>query len=248
MRLIRFAPAVLLAASVFAVGGASVAEAGQVPLAFAAHNGDGHGDHGDDDDGDDAKKAQSELDVLAKDCSKSKLPPHDGFQKAPACSSAVFGEISDAAKNPSLLFVDFPDKVKEGEGFTLKISSRNLVRDRFLGAAAGGYYLETSLLNDDGLQRGHFHVSCRVLGSDDEAPVPDLVPQFFKAVEDGKGGAKPDTVKIEVPGKNADGKDLFKKKDLVQCAAWAGDGSHRIPMMERASQNPAFDAVRFKVN
>ena len=39
----------------------------------------------------------------------------------------------------------------------------------------------------------------------------------------------------------------FKKGDLVQCAAWAGDGSHRTPMMQRANQTPAFDAVRIKV-
>jgi hypothetical protein len=33
----------------------------------------------------------------------------------------------------------------------------------------------------------------------------------------------------------------------AQCASWAGDGSHRIPMMERANQNPAFDTARIQV-
>lgn len=32
------------------------------------------------------------------------------------------------------------------------------------------------------------------------------------------------------------------------CAVWAGDGSHRIPMMERANQTPAIDVVRIRVN
>src|SRR3712207_8007833 len=32
-----------------------------------------------------------------------------------------------------------------------------------------------------------------------------------------------------------------------QCAVWAGDGSHRIPMMERANQTPAFDTTRIEV-
>ena len=50
------------------------------------------------------------------------------------------------------------------------MSTRNLVRDRFLGAAAGGYYLESSFLNDEGLQRGHFHTACRILPNTDEAP------------------------------------------------------------------------------
>ena len=33
----------------------------------------------------------------------------------------------------------------------------------------------------------------------------------------------------------------------AQCAAWAGDGSHRAPMMQRANQTPAFDSVRIRV-
>lgn len=184
---------------------------------------------------------------LARDCANSKLPPHDGFERAPACVTTAFGEVSDAARNPSLLIVDAPRKVQHGRGFSFKVSTRNLVRDRFLGAAQGGYYLETSLLNADGLQRGHFHVGCRVLDDQNVAPVADAAPAFFKAVEDGKGGAAPDTVTINVPGKSDDG-PLFQDGDLVQCAAWAGDGSHRIPMMERANETPAFDAVRIKVN
>jgi hypothetical protein len=33
----------------------------------------------------------------------------------------------------------------------------------------------------------------------------------------------------------------------AQCASWAGDGSHRVPMMQRANQTPAFDVVRIQV-
>jgi hypothetical protein len=32
------------------------------------------------------------------------------------------------------------------------------------------------------------------------------------------------------------------------CAVWAGNGSHRIPMMERANQTQAIDVVRIRVN
>lgn len=188
------------------------------------------------------------LEPLATDCSNSQLEPHTGFQVAPACSPTGFGEISDAEKNPQLLIVGTPSRIKAGKDFTLKVSTRNLVRDRFLAAAQGGYYLESSLLNEDGLQRGHFHVACRVLESHSAAPAdPEAVPEFFKAVEDGGGSAEADTVKITVPGKKADGTNTFKYGQLVQCAAWAGDGSHRIPMMERANQTPAFDAVRLRV-
>ena len=65
------------------------------------------------------------------------------------------------------------------------------------------------------------------------------VPAFFVATEDSRGGREPDTVTINVPGLPTAG--------LAQCASWAGDGSHRIPMMERANQTPALDAVRIQV-
>jgi hypothetical protein len=98
--------------------------------------------------------------------------------------------------------------------------------------------VESSILKD-GLVRGHFHTACRVLSSTKVAPAPDPVPDFFVATEDSKGGATPDVVTINVPG--------IKNAGLEQCSSWAGDGSHRIPMMERANQTPAFDSVRITV-
>jgi hypothetical protein len=150
-----------------------------------------------------------------------------------------FGEVGEADKNPSLLITDSPNTVKAGEDFTISVSTRNLVRDRFLGAADGGYYLESSFLNKDGLQRGHFHTACRMLESLDAAPDAAPKPAFFLATEDGGGGATPDTVKITVTG--------MPESGTAQCAVWAGDGSHRLPMMQRADQTPAFDAVRISV-
>jgi hypothetical protein len=203
---------------------------------------DGRGIH----DHTDAKDANAPADALAVNCDNSQLPPHDGFESAPACVSTAFGEVSDAAHNPSLLIVDAPRDIKEGDGFTLKVSTRNLVRDRFLAAGQGGYYIESSLLNKDGLQRGHYHVACGVLDSDNVAPVASKTPEFFKAIEDGKGGAEPDTIEIDVPGHDDKG-PLFREGELVRCSAWAGDGSHRMPMMQFANETPAFDSVRIKV-
>ena len=31
---------------------------------------------------------------------------------------------------------------------------------------------------------------------------------------------------------------------MLQCTSWAGDGSHRTPMMTRANETPAIDSVR----
>ena len=194
----------------------------------------------DDAAGDDAAQDDNGLDVLGTDCSNSKLPPHDGFQLAPRCVSTAFGEVASEDKSPSLLITKAPDTVKAGEKFTLSVSTRNLIRDRFLGADAGGYYKESSFLNADGIQRGHFHTACRMLDSVDTAPDAAPDPDFFLATQDNGGGAAPDTVQITVTG--------MPRAGTAQCAVWAGDGSHRIPMMQRANQTPAFDAVRIEVN
>ncbi|WP_433270537.1 hypothetical protein ACQPWR_15500 [Micromonospora vinacea] len=180
------------------------------------------------------------LGVLANDCDESRLQPHDGFQNGNRCVSTEFGEVGAAANNPSLLITQFPDQVGQNQPFTLRVSTRNLVRDRFLAAGQGGYYVESSLLNDQGLVRGHFHTACRMLDSLTAPPEPQEVPAFFVATEDGRGGAQPDEVTIQIPG--------LPESGTAQCSVWAGDGSHRLPMMERANQTPAFDSVRIDVN
>lgn len=179
------------------------------------------------------------LDVLGRDCSNSSLDRHTGFQIAPACVDTAFGEVAAEERSPSLLITDAPRDVGVGQPFTIAVSTRNLVRDRFLGAAAGGYYLESSFLDGNGLQRGHFHTACRMLGNDDEAPDAAPAPAFFLATQDNGGGAKPDTVEVQVPGLPSAGE--------AQCTVWAGDGSHRIPMMQRANQTPAVDSIRIGV-
>jgi hypothetical protein len=178
------------------------------------------------------------LGILTNSCATSTLAPADGFQKGNVCVSTAFGEVGSAANNPSLLITEAPRSVKVNTPFTLKVSTRNLIRDRFLAAGAGGYYVESSVLNN-GIERGHFHTECRMLPNTTEAPDPSPVPAFFVATEDTKGGATPDTVTIQVPGMPTTG--------TAQCASWAGDGSHRIPMMERANQLPAFDSMRVRV-
>lgn len=181
--------------------------------------------------------SSSEVEPIARDCEDSDLQPHTGFQIAPACVDTAFGEVSAQQNNPQLLIVDAPKQVRPGQDITLQVSTRNLIRDRFLGAGDGGYYLESSVLRD-GIQRGHFHVACRSLESTSAAPAPDR-NESFAAAEDGGGGRGADTVTVEVDG--------LDERGPAQCAAWAGDGSHRIPMMQFANQVPAFDAVRVEV-
>jgi hypothetical protein len=179
------------------------------------------------------------VEPLSRTCEDSDLPPHDGNQIGPACVSTEFGEVPAAENVPQLLITDAPDEVAVGQPFTIEVSTRNLVRDRFLAAAQGGYYLERSILDENGLVRGHFHTACRVLDNTDQAPQPDR-QDVFVATEDGAGGATPDTVTVQIPGLSAAGE--------AQCTTWAGDGSHRIPMQVFANQIPAVDSVRIQVS
>jgi len=181
--------------------------------------------------------AAAELEPLAVDCSASQLPPHDGNQVAPACIQVSHGEVAAQGNNPQLLVLDSPRRVRAGEDITLRVSSRNLIRDRFLAAGQGGYYLETGTLSG-GITRGHFHAACRPLGRADVAPQPDRNASF-RAVEDGGGGPGADTVTVTLPG--------LAEQGQAQCVVWAGDGSHRTPLMQFANQVPAFDSVRVDV-
>ncbi|BAL91871.1 hypothetical protein AMIS_66510 [Actinoplanes missouriensis 431] len=184
------------------------------------------------------KVVGNNLTILTDTCVDSDLEAHDGFQKGNRCVSTEFGEVGAAANNPTLLITEAPRNVAPATPFTLRVSTRNLIRDRFLAAGQGGYYVESSVLQN-GLVRGHFHTACRMLTSTDEAPESAPVPAFFVATEDRQGGADPDTVTIQVPG--------LPEEGTAQCSSWAGDGSHRIPMMERANQTPALDSVRITV-
>jgi hypothetical protein len=178
------------------------------------------------------------LEILGNSCENSQMEPHDGFQLGNKCVSTAFGEVGEAADNPTLLISRSPLRVRVNQAFTMQVSTRNLVRNRFLAAKNGGYYRESAYLNEDGLVQGHFHTACRML-TGRQAPDPEPVPVFFLATEDGGGGAEPDVVTVSIPGLASTG--------IAQCAAWAGDGSHRVPMMQRANQIPAFDAVRIIV-
>jgi hypothetical protein len=178
------------------------------------------------------------LEILANNCDNSQLQHHDGFQLGNKCVTTEFGEVASQENNPTLLIANAPTVVRANTAFDLQVSTRNLVRDRFLPAGQGGYYKESSLLTDQGLTRGHFHTACRMLTSNRTAPDPAPQPAFFVATEDKKGGATPDTVTVRVSG---------LPRGIAQCAVWAGDGSHRIPMMQRANQIPAIDVVRIIV-
>ncbi|HWS35139.1 MAG TPA: Pecanex-like protein 1 [Actinoplanes sp.] len=211
------------------------------------NNGGDQGDTGGDqgDNGGDQGQQQpttpppgAGLGVLTNSCDTSNLQPHDGFQNGNRCVSTEFGEVASAGNNSTLLITNRPNQVNRNQAFTIQVSTRNLIRDRFLAAGQGGYYVESSVLQN-GIVRGHFHTACRILNNQQAAPAADPVPEFFVATEDNRGGAQPDTVAIQVPGLPTAG--------TYQCSSWAGDGSHRIPMMERANQTPAFDSFRLRV-
>jgi hypothetical protein len=180
------------------------------------------------------------LDFGPDECSEGNdLQLHDGFQNGNRCVDTQMGEVANADQNPTLLITSAPRSVGVNQPFTIRVSTRNLIRDRFLPAGQGGYYVDMSILNAQNLVRGHFHTACRQLDSTQAAPDPAPAPAFFVATEDNGGSAQPDVIEIRVPG--------LANRGTFQCASWAGDASHRIPMMQRANQTPAFDAVRVTV-
>jgi hypothetical protein len=184
--------------------------------------------------------------VLGRDCASGTnkdLNAHTGFQVAGAtCVSTQMGAVAPETQLPSLLITNSPRRVGVNQPFKLVVSTRNLVRDRFLGANAGGYYLESSFLNGEDLQRGHFHTACRMLSSLKQAPDSAPAPAFFLATQDNGGSKGADSVTIDVPA------SATKTAGVMQCTSWAGDGSHRTPMMSRANQTPAIDSVRIFVS
>src|SRR6266508_3832079 len=170
---------------------------------------------------------------LSKSCDDSPLTTNDGFQKGNTCVAVDSGEVSD--KTPAVLITSAPEQVAAGQDFQVSISSKNVVRDRFLAAATGGYYAERSVLNPEGIQRGHSHVWVQDIGDGQSAPNADAAPlDFFKAVEDNGDGDFTLTITALTAG---------NKKLCVNDA----DGSHRTAMTKAAKLAMPYDCVRLFV-
>src|SRR6266545_8189230 len=104
-----------------------------------------------------------------------------------------------------------------------------------LAAATGGYYAERSVLNPQGVQRGHSHVWVQDIGDGQSAPNADAAPlDFFKAVEDNGDG----DFTLTITGLTAGNKKL--------CVNDA-DGSHRTAMTKAAKLAMPYDCVRLFV-
>jgi hypothetical protein len=170
-------------------------------------------------------------------CDESNLDRHDGFEKAPRCVAVQHGEVS--AHAPAALITNVPDNLQAGQAFQITASLRNVIRDRFAPAAKGGYYKFMSELDGNGIVHGHAHIYVQNIGDGAVAPDGDAGPlDFFKAVEDGGGGAGASSVSVDVPGLNA---------GSYRACVTLGDSSHRIPMMQAAKIAAGADCTRFTV-
>jgi len=172
-------------------------------------------------------------------CENSNLPLHDGFQNGNRCVVTDRGEVPTAENAPSLLIVSSPFRVRVNQPFEIRVSTRNLIRDFFLPAGAGGYYATRDFLSEDGITHGHVHTSIIPLSTTRSAPDVTAVPTFFLATEDGKGGKTPDTFVVRVPGIATPG--------LYKVTSWCGAASHAVPMAQRANQTVCVDSVRLVV-
>ncbi len=181
--------------------------------------------------------APAPVQIISNTCDDSQLQRHDGFQNAPRCVATDHGEV--AAATPAVLLSRFPRVTRAGQAFQVIISTRNLVRDRFLAAAAGGYYAERSILDGNGITRGHLHVYVQALSDGSNVPDADANPlEFFQAVEDGGGGAGLSRLTVSIGALTAGPKRL--------CVTM-GDASHRVPMQRAARLAAGADCVRMFV-
>ena len=176
----------------------------------------------------------------ATTAASSQLPPHTGFQDGNRCVSTEFGEVGTADKNPTLLITAAPRA--SGSASSSTSGQHPQPGPRPVPRGRAGRLLQGELVPH---RRRAWSAAtstpragcCHVDHAGARRPHP--VPAFFVATEDGGGGADARHVTINVPGMPSAG--------TAQCASWAGDGSHRIPMMQRANQIPAFDSVRITV-
>jgi hypothetical protein len=182
------------------------------------------------------------------DCTGSRFQPHDGFQNENRCMDTTFGDVGTVANTPSALFVNTPTTIRVNTPFSLTVSTRNVSRSRFLGAADGGYGLESGRLNAEGAVIGHAHVACNFLPDDDEAPAvtranvnpAGSLNDLFQALEDGGGGLGADVA----PPVNFQG---VTQTGTLRCSAWVGTASHFVPVAPFADIQPAFDVIRIEV-
>jgi hypothetical protein len=137
--------------------------------------------------------------VLGRDCTASELPAHDGFQSRGRVREHAMGEVAAEDKLPSLLITEAPGSSGR-PGFQLKVSTRNLVRDRFLGAGRR-WLLPGELVPQ---RRGP---AARALphrlpdpASTDEAPDSSGLRRSSWPPRTTAAAARPDTVTINVPG------------------------------------------------
>ncbi len=172
---------------------------------------------------------------------RASCPPHDGFQKAPACVSTAFGEVRPSRQGPVAAHHRLPAAVVRAEHRVHAQGQHQQPGARPVPRRGGRRLLPRELRAQ---RQGHParalpHRVPDAVQPERPRPTPPRCPP--SSWRRRTTAAAPPRTRCRSTS------PVCRRRGIAQCTVWAGDGSHRIPMMERANQTPAFDSVRILV-
>ncbi|CAG8588092.1 6176_t:CDS:1 [Diversispora eburnea] len=151
------------------------------------------------------------------------------------CSSQILGDLPSSSKMVSTLIVSPENgaEITANKRFKIRVEISNL-QTGFFADPATDYYDVPQTLTEDGIIRGHVHISVQKLIGNG-IPNPNLV-EFFEGlsdVVDNKGG-----LETEVPG-------LFP--GFYRLCTMTASESHQPVVMPVARRGSQDDCIRFSV-
>ncbi|KAG5461539.1 MAG: hypothetical protein BJ554DRAFT_6246, partial [Olpidium bornovanus] len=173
-------------------------------------------------------------------CAGSGQTLADGTQiPTGVCSSLPQGQIPSVEKMVSSIITspENGDVIPAGSSFDVAVTVSNL-NTGFFTKADVEYYTQPQSLNEDGVIRGHTHITIQNLG-DGQTPPNAKDKAFFKGLNDkadGNGG-----LSVNVPA------DTIKEPGQYRICSMASSFSHQpvvMPVAQRGSQD---DCIRVTV-
>jgi hypothetical protein len=171
-------------------------------------------------------------------CEKTGETPTNGLQvKGGSCSSTVQGSIPATAKMVSTLIIEpeYGQKICVGEPFDVVLRMSNIETGHFANPITE-YYALPQALNDEGLIKGHSHVTIQALTSRDTPPDAQVFAFFLGLNDPAKDGK---LVAKVVAGLPAVG--------LYRICTLAGSEGHQPVIMPVAQRGAQDDCIRINV-
>jgi len=171
-------------------------------------------------------------------CKETGETPTNGLQvKGGSCSSTVQGSIPASTKMVSTLILkpEYGQKICVGEPFDVVLKISNIETGHFDNPTTE-YYALPQALNDDGLIKGHSHVTIQALTSTDTPPDAQLFAFFLGLNDPAKDGKLVAKVAAGLP-----------KAGLYRICTLAGAEGHQPVIMPVAQRGAQDDCIRINV-